>query len=116
RARPEDASFGFRASSLIRHSSFELRHSSSQLRFLDQITANLSLGAPGKLTRENRWRAGGDELVTLEDKLRINGVAGGLVNLVAAEVTVEFVFVIIIAPEIEALPIRSQLLLFIQHY
>src|SRR6266576_4268830 len=91
---------------VIRAPSFSLK-----LRFLDLIPAHLSLGAAGKLAGENRRRVGRNDLVAFQDKLRVDGVAGGFVDLVAAEVTVELVFVIIVAPELEALAIGGQLLL-----
>ena len=96
---------------VIRAPSFSLK-----LRFLDLIPAHLSLGAAGKLAGENRRRVGRNDLVAFEDEFWVNGVAGGLVDLVAAEVTVELVFVIIVAPELEALAIGGQLLLLVQHY
>src|SRR5438067_11899691 len=55
-----------------------------------------------------------DQLVIFQDEFRINRVAGGLVNLVAAEVTIAFVFVIVVAAEVEFLAIGGEFLLFIQ--
>src|SRR5439155_9631683 len=99
---------GFPALSLIRHS--------SKLRFFDEITIYLGLGAPGKLAGKDRRRIGRYQFVVFQDEFRINRVAGGLINLVATEVTIEFVFVIVVAAEVEFLPIRGELLFFIQHH
>src|SRR5438067_3397839 len=107
-ARRRDDEMRFPALSLIRHS--------LKLRFFDEITIYLSLGAPGKLAGKDRRRIGRYQFVVFQDEFRINRVAGGLVNLVATEVTIEFVFVIIVAAEVEFLPIRSELLFFIQHH
>src|SRR4026208_1316072 len=93
---------------------FAIRHF-LKFWFFDFITTDLGLCASGKLTGENRGRIGGDQLVTLEDEFRVDSVAGGLVDLVATKVTVEFVFVIIVAPEIEMFAIGGQLLFLIQH-
>src|SRR5438552_8802079 len=87
-----------------------------QLRFFDLVSAHLGLGAPGELAGENRWRVGRNNLVALQDEFRVDGIAGRLVNVFAAEVTIELVFVIVVAPEIEALAIWGQLLLLVQHY
>src|SRR5438874_8531457 len=108
-ARMRNILFELRTSSLIRHSSF------LQLRFFDLIPAHLSLRAPRELTGENRGRVGRKDLVAFQDEFWVDGVAGGLVDLVATKVTVELVFVIIVAPEIEAFAIGGQLLLLIQH-
>src|SRR5947207_4860033 len=73
------------------------------------------MSAPGKLAGKNRRRIGRDQLVIFQDEFRINRVTGGLVNLVAAEVTIEFVFVIVVAAEVEFLAVGGEFLLFIQH-
>src|SRR5262249_35192189 len=46
----------------------------------------------------------------------INSVAGRLIHFVPAEVTVELVFVIVIAPKFEAFAVRRELLFFIEHH
>jgi hypothetical protein len=69
-----------------------------------------------ELAFENwRWIRG-NELVALQNELWINAIACRFVNLVAAKVTVEFVFVIIIASEIETLAVRGKFLFLIQHH
>src|SRR5438094_6190290 len=50
-----------------------------------------------------------------QNKLRVNRVAGRLVNLVAAEVAVKFVFVVVVAAEVEFLAVGREFLFFIQH-
>src|SRR5712692_2067903 len=88
----------------------------SLLRFFDLIATFRRLGTAAILTFENwRWIRR-DQFVTFQDKFRIDGVAGGLVNSVAAEVAVEFVFVIVVAAELQLFAIGRDFLFFIQHY
>ena len=49
-------------------------------------------------------------MVALQDELRINSIARWFINLVAAKITVEFVFVIVIAAKFEAFAIGCQFL------
>src|SRR5256885_15598821 len=74
---------------VIRAPSFSLK-----LRFLDLIPAHLSLGAAGKLAGENRRRVGRNDLVAFQDKLRVDGVAGGVFELFGRGVNGEVGFVI----------------------
>src|SRR2546430_5223006 len=56
------------------------------------------------------------DLVALQNKFRINAVACRFIDLVAAEIAIELVFVIVVASEIEAFTIWSKFLFFIQHH
>src|SRR5437867_10169309 len=67
------------------------------------------------LTFKDRRRIGGDQFVPLQNELGINSIARRLVNLVAAEIAVEFVFVVVVAAELEPFAIRRQFLFFIEH-
>src|SRR5215470_13292922 len=85
-------------------------------RLFYYVTEIFRGGVAPELAFENWWRVRGYQLVALQNELRINPVARRFINLVAAEITVEFVFVIVIAAEIETLAVRGKLLFFIQHH
>src|SRR4029077_12615553 len=64
---------------------------------------------------DRRW-VGRDQLVTLQDKFRINAVAGRFLDFVAAEPAVKPVLVVVVVPKIHLLGIRREFLVFVQHY
>ena len=80
------------------------------------VTEILRGGVTTELTFENWRRVHGNQLVALQNELRINSIARRFINLVAAKVAVEFVFVIVIASDIDTFAIWSKLLLFVQHH
>src|SRR5262245_40545266 len=84
------------------------------LRLFYHVTKIFLGGVATDLTFENwRW-VGGYQLVAFQNELRINSVARRLINLVAAKVTVEFIFVTVIASDIDAFAIWGKLLFFVQ--
>src|SRR6266699_189365 len=86
------------------------------LRFFYHVTEIFCGGVTTDLTFEN-WRGvRGDELVAFQNELRINSIARRFINLVAAKVAVEFVFVIVVASDIDTFAIRRKLLFFVQHH
>src|SRR5207244_9509700 len=107
------SSFGFRASFVLRHLDFVIAFS---LRLFDQEARRRGLGAAVVLALENRGRISRDQLIAGENELRIDAVAGRFINFVAAEVTVNFVFVIVVATERETLPIGRELLVVVQFH
>src|SRR5205085_10207403 len=74
----------------------------------------LGPGAIAVLTAENRNRVRRNQLVSLEHELGIKAIAGGLIDGLSAEAAIEFVFVIVIAAEIQLLAVRRELFLLIQ--
>src|SRR2546423_1658381 len=78
--------------------------------------ANRGAGAIAVLAFENRGRIGRDQLVAFEHKLGIKTVARRLVNGLAAEVAVKFVFVIVVAAEAQFLAVRRELFFFVQNH
>src|SRR6266545_5436473 len=89
---------------------------SRSFRFFYHVSEIFPSSVAAELTFENWRRVHGYELVALQNELRINSIARRFINLVAAKVTVEFVFVVVIAAEIETLAIRGELLFFVQHH
>src|SRR4051812_15340664 len=98
-----DAGAGLRSVSLI-------------LRLFDRIARRCSLGAAAHLAFENRRRIRGYQLDFLKNEFGIETVARRLVNSLAAEFAVQFVFVIVVASEVQLLAIRSEFVFFIQHH
>src|SRR6267154_5292155 len=86
------------------------------LRFFYHVTEIFCSGVTTELTFENWGRVHGNQLVTLQNELRINSIARRFINLVAAKVAVEFVFVIVIASDVDTFAIWSKLLFFVQHH
>ena len=73
-------------------------------------------GATAELAFENgRW-ADGNEIDGLQDKLGIDGVTRGLVNIVTREVASQFVFVIVVIAETELFAIGRHFQFLIQHH
>src|SRR4029077_9847902 len=85
-------------------------------RFFYHVTQIRRTGVSSELAFENWRRVGGNQFVALQNKFRVNSVACRLAYPVAAEGTIELVFVIVVAPEIEAFTIWSKFLLFVQHH
>ena len=50
--------------------------------------------------------------IIFQNELRVNGVAGRLINFVAAEVTVKFVFVVVVAAEVRVSRGRARVFVF----
>src|SRR5215510_8632239 len=86
------------------------------LRLFYHVTKIFLGGVATDLAFENWWWVGGYQLVAFQNELRIKSVACRLINLVSAKVTEEFVFVIVIASDIDTFAIWSQLLFFVQHH
>src|SRR4030095_8047586 len=86
------------------------------LRLFYHVTEIFGGGVATELTFKNWRRVHGYQLVALQNELRIDSIARRFINLVAAKVTVEFVFVVVIAAEFETLSVRGELLFFIQHH
>src|SRR5436190_4975139 len=73
-------------------------------------------GAIVVLAFENGRRVGRDQLVAFQDELLVKAVAGGLVNGLAAEVTLQFVFVIVVAAERPGFAVGRELFLFVENH
>src|SRR5258708_30471048 len=68
------------------------------LRFFYHVTEIFCSGVTTELTFENWGRVHRNQLVSLQNALRINSIARRVINLVAAKVAVEFVFGIVMPP------------------
>src|SRR5215831_11585062 len=87
----------------------------SSFGFLDNVPQVGWTRVAAHLASEDRRRIGGNELVALQNELRINPVARRLIHFVATEVAVELVFVIVITTEFEAFTVRRKFLFLIEH-
>src|SRR4051812_9292488 len=90
------------------------RRESSRLLGLFDLVSVITRAAV--LAFEDRRGVGGNQLVALQDKFRINAVTGRFINLVTTEPAVEPILVIVVVSEIQLFPVRRQLLVFIQHH
>src|SRR5437870_4271724 len=107
----------------FRSTSRKLRNSSTSLsrklalrpllRFFDLVSI---VTRSAILAFENRRWIRRDQLVIRQHEFRINAVARRLVNIVAAKVAVEFVFVIVVEAEIYLLTIGRELVVFVEHH
>src|SRR6476660_3843952 len=84
--------------------------------FLDYLPHSGWIRTPTHLAFEDWRRSGGNELVLLQNELRINPIASWLIHLVATEVAVELVFVIVVTPELETFAVRRKFLFLIEHH
>src|SRR5215472_1493603 len=92
------------------------RHSSLiSLRFFHDIPQVGRILA-AHLASEDRRRVGGNQFIAFQNELGIDPVTGGLINFVAAEITVELVLVIVIATELEAFAVGRKFLFLIEHH
>src|SRR5476651_2192012 len=107
----------------FRSTSRKLRNSSTSLsreaavrrllRFFDLVTVVTRFAV---LAFENGCRIRRDQLVVHQHELRVDAVTRRLVNVVAAEVAVELVFIIVVEAEIYLFAIGGELVVFVQHY
>src|SRR5215475_3981628 len=86
----------------------------ASFRFLDNVP-QVGWTATAHLASEDGDRSGGNELVSLQNELRINPIARWLIHFVATEVTVELVLVIVIATEFEAFTVGRKFLFLVEH-
>src|SRR5262249_7515330 len=86
------------------------------LRFFHDVPQIGWIRATAHLASENWCRVRGNEFVAFQHELRIDPIARGLIDFVAAEITVEFVFVIVVATELETFAVRRKFLFFIKHH
>src|SRR5436190_3390570 len=84
------------------------------LGLFDGVAASRGLGAIAILALEDRRRTHRNEFDFLQHKLRIEAVAPGVVNGVAAETAPHFVFVVDVDTKIELLPVGRELFLFVE--
>src|SRR5262245_29369672 len=109
--------FGFGVSCVVFNSSFDIRNSSfASFRFFHNVSQIGWTRVTGHLASENRRRVCGNEFIAFQNELWINSVAGRLIDFVAAEVTIELVFVIVIASDIDAFTVRREFLFLVQHH
>ena len=77
-----------------------------------------SEGGPGAIAVLASKNWGGirrDQLVSFQDELGVKAVAGRLVNRLAAEGAIKFVFVIVIAAETQFFTVRREFFLLVEH-
>src|SRR6476660_4056323 len=84
--------------------------------FLDYLPHSGWIRTPTHLAFEDWRRSGGNELVLLQNELRINPIASWLIHLVSTEVAVKLVFVIVVTPELETFAVRRKFLFLIEHH
>src|SRR4029453_5074839 len=78
-------SHNFRHSDFLRHSTFGVRHLIS-FRFFHHVPQVGWIRPAAHLAFEDRRRSGGNELVPLQNELRINPIACRLIHFVATKV------------------------------
>src|ERR1041384_6289452 len=99
---------------------FVIRHSgirdSLSFRFFDNVPQIGWIGAAAHLASEDRRRICRDDLVTLQHELWINPIARRLIHFIAAKITVELVFVVVIAADLQTLAVGRKFFFLVEHY